>query len=120
MKQKLEKRKQIAALFRRELKSVPGLQLLDVPDGCESANWIFTVLIEDRDRFFTKMKERNIPSKCVNFGIDLEPVFHQTPEQLASRPGQRYFDEHHICIPSHEALTDDDLAHIIGTIRTGW
>ena len=111
--------KQIAQIYRSELNNVPGLELREEPDGLESSYWLFPVLVEDRRSFFSKMNDNCIPVKMVNYGINNEPVFNRKAENM-DLPGQRYFDEHHICIPLHEWLSDDDVANVIKNIKKGW
>lgn len=114
------RRKQVVSRLRQELNNVSGLKLITVLDNTDPSWWLFPVLVENRIGFFNKMIGKNIPVKMVNFGIDKEPIFEKTKEELASLPGQRYFDEHHICIPSHDGLTDEELEYIIKTIKSGW
>ena len=113
-------RKKNAYVLRQELKDVPGLQLLDEPEGYESANWLFTVLVDDKDAFYKKMMDKKIPVKMVNWGIDQEPCFADLWDEGCDLPGQEYFDDHHICIPSHENLSDNELVYIVRSIRDGW
>lgn len=116
---RLAKRRRVAKLYREELAVIKGLQLMKLQEDRESAYWLFPVLVEDRPHFFAKMTDAQIPVKMVNWGIDQEPCF-AADNPKGSLPGQRYFDAHHMCIPLHDGLTDDQIQHIVSNIKAGW
>jgi perosamine synthetase len=114
---KLERIRDIASKYRAELGSISGLQLLDYKNDRESAYWLFTILVENRDGFIKKMKEKDIPVSVVHQRIDRYSVFGQlTPELL----NQEKFDDNQIAIPIHSGLTNGDIHKIITLIKSGW
>ncbi|MBI5739129.1 MAG: DegT/DnrJ/EryC1/StrS family aminotransferase [Nitrospirae bacterium] len=113
----LRRRKEIASLYRRELKDVAGLQLLEYREDRESADWFFQMLVERRIDFIKKLKENNIPASVVHLRIDTNSVFGGTTAGLYE---QERFNDKQISIPIHRKLTDDDLYHITRCIKTGW
>lgn len=119
-KSRMKRRKKIACKLYNNIKNIAGIIPTQKTTDRESSYWLFPTMVENRLGFFNKMKEKKIPVKVVNYGIDLEPIFKQTKDQLANRPGQRYFDEHHICLPCHEGLSDEDVNYIIKCIKEGW
>jgi len=66
----LQRRKDIADIYRNELSSVPGLKLLSYKDDRKSSYWLFTMLVDKREDFIIKLKESNIPSSVVHLRID--------------------------------------------------
>jgi perosamine synthetase len=115
--QRLCRRQQIAAQYRRELNGVAGLQLLESREDRVHACWLFTVLVERREDFIRKMASNGIPTSVVHLRIDRYSIFGGVRKNL---PGQEEFDRRQVAIPLHEGLSDDDVEHIITTISAGW
>jgi len=113
----LRRRQEIARYYRKELKNVPGLQLLDYKNDRESAFWIFTVLVERREDFIRVLKKHGIPASVVHLRIDKNSIFGGITPNLIN---QEKFNEHQVSIPVHEALTDEDVGLVITTIKEGW
>ena len=63
------------------------------------------------------MKENKIPVSVVHLGVDKNSVFGGKNYDLLN---QRKFDENQIHIPINSSLTDDNINHIIKTIKNGW
>lgn len=110
---RIARRREIANIYRNEFCKIPGLELLDIPTDVESCFWLFPILVQDKERFFNNMVEKGIQVKMVNWGIDREPIF----QYDKSLPGQRYFDDHHLCIPCNEGLSDSDVEYIIESVK---
>jgi perosamine synthetase len=115
--QRLAHRREIAACYRAVLQTVPGLQLLKADPDRESASWLFTVLVEQRENFISKLAEFGIPASVVHLRIDHNSVFGGLRTDL---PGQDFFNERQVAIPVHEALTDTEIDLITSTILRGW
>ncbi|MFN0058373.1 MAG: DegT/DnrJ/EryC1/StrS family aminotransferase [Planctomycetota bacterium] len=114
---RLVRRREIAALYTRELAHVAGLRLLRDDGDRESAYWLFTMRVERRADFIRKLAESGIPASVVHLRIDRNRVFGGVREDL---PGMALFNKEQVAIPVHEQLSSDDLGHIIETIRRGW
>lgn len=113
----LKRRSEIAAIYRKELSNLSGLQLLDYKDDRKSAYWLFTILVENRLDFIKKMKDQGIPVSVVHQRIDRFSVFGgKTPGLM----NQEKFDEYQIAIPIHSDLSADDIHKIINTVKSGW
>ena len=116
-RERLTRRREIAAAYRQALESVPGMTLLRSEHGYESACWLFTVLVEGRESFVRALKGRGVPTSVVDRRIDRYRVFGGTRAALA---GQRRFDEQQISLPLHSSLSDSDVRQVIDAVRTGW
>ncbi len=115
--QHLARRREIGARYREELGKVPGVTLLAYREECLSAYWLFTILVEERERFVRKLAANGIPASVVHQRIDRNGVFGGLTPGLA---GQESFERSQISIPIHSGLDDEDVSRIIGTIREGW
>ncbi len=113
----LRRRRQIASRYFKELHGVPGLQLLDYKNDRESAYWLFTILVERREDFIRKLREKGIPSSVVHLRIDQNTVFGGIRGDLVH---QEFFNDRQVAIPVHNGLKDDEVELIIKTIRSGW
>lgn len=113
----LQRRRGIAAIYRNELKNVPGLELLDYQEDRESAYWLFTVLVEGRENFIRKLKEVDIPASVVHLRIDHNSVFGGITPNLLN---QEKFNKNQVAIPIHEKLSNVELENIVSHIQTGW
>ena len=115
--QRLARRREIAGLYRKALSNISGLQLCNWQSDRESACWLFTMLVEQRENFIKKLAEKNIPASVVHLRIDHNTVFGGLKNNL---PGQDLFDAKQISIPVHEMLSIEDVETIIETIKKGW
>ena len=115
--ERLVRRRAIAAKYREELGGVAGIRLFEESPDRESSYWLFGMHVEERLEFIRSLHDQGITASVVHQRIDRNTVFGGLKEDLIN---QARFDETQIHIPIHDALTDQDLAHIIGTIQKGW
>jgi perosamine synthetase len=114
---RLKRRRDIGALYRRELSRVPGLSLLRQDGDREHAFWLFTVKVERREDFVRRLAASSVPASVVHLRIDRNAVFGGARRDL---PGQDEFDRTQISLPVHEGLSDDDVAAVVRAVRAGW
>lgn len=114
---RLARRREIDATYRRELASVPGVTLLDRAPDTTSACWLFSFRVRERENLIRKLAADRIPSSVVHRRIDRNSVFGGARHDL---PGQELFEQEQLCLPLHEALTDDDVRSVIHCVSTGW
>lgn len=116
--QRLARRREITSLYRKELSNIAGLQLLRWRDDRQSACWLFTILVEQRESFIQKLAENDIPTSVVHLRIDRNSVFVGSCYDL---PGQAEFNKRQVAIPVHEDLSDAEVEKIIRIIiQTRW
>lgn len=117
LKEILNRRKEIAEKYYEGLSGVSGLTFLKHQSDRQSANWLFTILVEKREDFIQALKNKGIPSSVVHLRIDKNSIFGGVKNDLVN---QAKFNEHQISIPMHQGLTNDDIELIISTIKKGW
>jgi perosamine synthetase len=113
----LARRREVAAVYRRELRNVAGLTLLRSDPDRESAWWLFTVLVERRENFVRALAERGVPTSVVHQRIDRNEVFGGLRDDL---PQQRMFDDRQIALPIHPGLSHADVDRVIESVKSGW
>jgi len=106
-----------AAYYDKHLKNVNGVTLLTRHEGHESAFWIYSMLVDDRDGFYKWMKkcgivvsqvhERNDKHSCVKEFRSTLPTLDKTIGKIVS-------------IPVGWWVTKEEREYIVDCIKTGW
>lgn len=115
--QVLNWRRKIVDRYREALKEIPGVTLLARQEDRESANWLFTILVERRSDFQRKLASLGIETSLVHIRCDVYPILGAKREDL---PVMNAVEPHYVSLPLHCKLTDEDVEFIIDTIRNGW
>lgn len=113
----LWRHRHIASIYSENLRNIPGLKLLSNKSDRESSFWIFTILVERREDFIRKLASHGIPSSVVHLRIDRNSVFGGIRRELVH---QQKFNEMQVSLPVHSALTDEEIDHIVYTVKHGW
>lgn len=112
IQQRLERRRQIANMY---FKDIPwDIQTYSIAGH---SYWLYDLIVKKRSDFIRMMKSKDIPVSVVHVGIDRNDIF---GGKVMENENQRYWDEHHICIPCHSSLTDEDVQKVIDAINGGW
>jgi perosamine synthetase len=111
---KLKKIRNIAKQYEGELNNISYIKLMNYDPDRLSSYWLFPMLVENRNEFIKHMRKHNIPVSVVHLGIDDNTIFGGMCTDLTN---QRWFDNHQIHIPIHDALTDKQVETIIKTIK---
>lgn len=106
----LERKRQIASLYRSELSGAP-FEFQQPLDGVVSSDWLVSLLLprkSDRDQIMQRLAEENIDSRPVFYCAHHMPMYrtddaHPVAEDIAARG---------ISLPSYPALTDDQVRFI--------
>lgn len=123
----LENLREVGALVRRHqenaayldgaLAEVPGLRLPERADDRESSAWIYSLCVERRQDFVAKLDSAGIMARPVHERNDRYSVTLPFREDL---PQLDSFADEFISIPNGWWVTDEDRAHIVSTIKSGW
>lgn len=111
------KHKANAHYYDANLQNIAGLTTLTRHEGHDSAFWIYSMLVDDRDGFMRKMKENNIivsqvherndKHSCVREYISALPQLDRTIGKVVS-------------IPVGWWVTEEQREYIVDTIKRGW
>ena len=103
--------------FRREYASLlpSNVKLLD--EDRESACWLLTVSVENRDGLRKKLAENGIESDQVHYRNDRYSVF---SEFRGNFPNMDAIDSKYLVLPLHMGMTVEDVQYICGVIQSGW
>jgi perosamine synthetase len=111
-KERQERVKKIAKIYDEKI--AENIPVVEKKSGC--SYWLYDILIPERESFIRAMKSRGVPTSVVHVGIDRNDVF----GGIQDLPVQRYWDEHHVCLPIHAGLTDEDVEQVVEGVRKGW
>jgi dTDP-4-amino-4,6-dideoxygalactose transaminase len=113
----IKKHQSNAAYYDKHLKDVKGVTLLDRHEGHESAFWIYSMLVDNRDGFYKWMKEcgivvsqvheRNDKHSCVKDFRSNLPTLDKTINKIVS-------------IPVGWWVTKEEREYIVDCIKKGW
>jgi dTDP-4-amino-4,6-dideoxygalactose transaminase len=113
----IKKHQENAAYYDEHLQNIPGLTTLTRHEGHESAFWIYSLLVENRDSFYAKMKEygivvsqvheRNDKHTCMKESRTPLPTLDKTIGKIVS-------------IPVGWWVTPEEREYIVSCIKKGW
>ncbi len=116
------RRRQIHAMYKRELEKLPGIMLLDNPsDEFNSNHWLTCIVINPERAGFTReelrleMEQENIETRPLWKPMHLQPVFANAP-YYGDNTCKRLFDNG-LCIPSGSNLTNNDVMRVIEVVK---
>jgi len=112
-----ERRKEIAKKYREELENIPKLTLFENKKNIENTNYLFSIHVQDRNKFAEMMKSKGIEVSVMHTRNDKLKVFGGKAMDL---PNMARFSETSICIPIHNHLSDDDVDYVVKSIKEGW
>ncbi len=100
----LKYRKELADTYRENL---PDKYLLRKEDG--NANWLFQILVDDREDFQKKMGKQGIETNMVQLRNDIYKIF--GGERL-NLPNMDRLEDKYVSLPLHCNLTKEDVLQI--------
>lgn len=113
----ITKHKDNASFYDDKLKQTSGLTLLDRHEGHDSAFWIYSMLVDDRDGFYrwmdecnisvSQVHERNDKHTCVSDYKTFLPTLDKTIDKVVS-------------IPIGWWISEEEREYITDCIKKGW
>lgn len=114
----VSKHKINGAYYNSKLADVDSVRLIQqCTDGYDSAYWLYTMLVEDRDNFMRMMNEKGISVSRVHERNDKHSSLAQFKCDL---PLLNSFVDDMICIPVGWWVTSEDREYIVDCIKAGW
>jgi dTDP-4-amino-4,6-dideoxygalactose transaminase len=105
-------------IYERRLALIPGLTLLKEYDRAESNPWAFTVLVENRDGFVTRLQQHSIGCSTIHMRNDKFAVFSKFDTHAL--PNLDYFFDRMINIPVGWWMTEETVNTVCDIITEGW
>ena len=118
----MERRRQLAAIYIRELSEIEGLQLV-VPSELKSSSfWKVPVLLNrelDRSKVTEFMAKSGITVDwAYHPALHMQPVMRELYNIIEGQlPYTEDYLSRHICLPSHPRLSDDDVIFVSNKLK---
>jgi dTDP-4-amino-4,6-dideoxygalactose transaminase len=106
-----------AAYYDLRLQNIPGVTLLDRQKGFDSAFWIYSLLVDDREGFYEYMDECGISVSQVHERNDKHTCVEEFKTEL---PNLDKTIGKIVNIPVGWWVTNEQREHIVECIRKGW
>ena len=106
-----------AAYYDLRLKNIPGVTLLERQEGFDSAFWIYSLLVDDREGFYKYMDECGISVSQVHERNDKHTCVKEFKTEL---PNLDKTIGKIVNIPVGWWVTNEQREHIVECIRKGW
>ncbi len=113
----INKHKENAHYYNKELKNTNGVTLLENKKGHDSAYWIYTIKVENQDGFMAKMKEKEIMVSRVHERNDKHTCVQEFKSTLSNLDK---IVKEMICIPVGWWVTKEQREYIVKSIKQGW
>jgi dTDP-4-amino-4,6-dideoxygalactose transaminase len=113
----IQKHKDNATYYDKHLQNIPGVTLLKREPGFESAFWIYSMLVENRDGFYKHMKDCGIVVSQVHERNDKHTSVKEfrTPLPVLDRTIGKI-----VSIPVGWWITPEEREYIVDCIKKGW
>jgi dTDP-4-amino-4,6-dideoxygalactose transaminase len=113
----LNRHRENASFYDKGLADVPGLERTQRADDREPAFYLYPLKVDDRPSFMRKMIDAGISTTVVTRRNDAHSC---TGTSDVALPGLDSVQDRVVYIPVGWWLSEDDRAHIVDTIRSGW
>lgn len=110
----LEKFHKNGKFYSELFKNVPGVELLPRRKEDFETYWVYTVLVENRDKVVAALKAEGIASGIIHPRNDNYSVFNNYKRDL---PGVDYFTERELSLPCGWWVEKEDIERIVEIIK---
>lgn len=113
----IKKHKENAAYYDNELKNVPGITLLKRDKRMESSFWIYSLLVDEKEKFQSYMKSCGISTSQVHERNDIHSTLSEFRVHL---PNLDKIKPKLSAIPVGWWVTEEQREYIVKCIKKGW
>lgn len=103
--------------YDETLKGVDGVTLLERDDRMESSYWIYSLLVDDKDKFSEHMKKHGIATSQVHERNDIHSCL---TDYKCDLPNLDTIKNRLTAIPVGWWVSDEDRQYIVDCIKKGW
>jgi dTDP-4-amino-4,6-dideoxygalactose transaminase len=120
--ERVNRRREIYAYYKKELQSLPGVDFPGEPEGSFSNRWLTTILIDPHqtggitsEQVMKSLADENIESRPLWKPMHQQPVFQNCDKYLNGISDKLFANG--LCLPSSSSLQPEDLDRVVKTIR---
>jgi dTDP-4-amino-4,6-dideoxygalactose transaminase len=110
----LDHARMIVGYYETELSKLPWIKLIKVDPMSKSSYWIFTMRIQQRDRFIEWMKERSVVTSQVHQRNDIHSCLSEYKTKL---PQLDVIEKDLVCIPCGWWVSMKDTEYVVKCVR---
>ncbi len=103
--------------YDQELKGVKGVELIEYYPKSEPSYWLYTLKVENRDMFISKLAEKGIMASELHKRNDSHSIFSNSKTSL---PSLDIFSKKMVHIPCGWWVTKEERQKIVNVIKNGW
>lgn len=103
-----------AKFYNENLKNIKRVTLLRHSEKCQGSYWLYTILVDDAEKFIEFMKSRNITCSQVHKRNDVHSCLQEYRSEL---PNLNSIENKYVCIPVGWWLKREDLDEIVNSIE---
>lgn len=108
-------RRSIAAKYDAAFSKHPEkITLVKYDDECESARWLYQIIVDDRDGLLKTLTEKGVGCG-VHYPVNT--LYWMYEDQAGKCPRAEWYSEHLLTLPLHLKLTDADIDYVINAIE---
>ena len=118
---RVEKKRYIFELYKRELSGFEGIEFMPSNDWNEPNYWLSSITLSGKVRpidIFEALEAENIESRPVWKPMHMQPFFREY-DFIGEGVSEKLF-ENGVCLPSDTKMTDKDLERVVETIKGLW
>jgi len=101
-------------LYNKLLKEIKGVELIERDSQNYPVYWVYTLLVENRDKVMKALEEEGIASSVVHPRNDIYSIFKNFKRDL---PGVDYYAARELSIPCGWWVTEKDIQNIVNVIK---
>ncbi|MBM3300726.1 MAG: DegT/DnrJ/EryC1/StrS family aminotransferase, partial [Deltaproteobacteria bacterium] len=119
----IRERREVAALYTKELGSLKGIDRISIPGGADPNYYKYVLLLEgtsDRGDIKKRMKEKHevsLSGEVYELPCHKQPVFANLPSAMRRYPRAEDLCARHICLPVYPRMTEEETMHVIESMR---
>lgn len=107
-------RRQIAKWYKKGFADCDKIKLIKVPDNCESAQWLFQIVVDDRDGLMTHLNKNGI-----GCGIHYpdNTLYKMYADSHGLCPNVVYYSNHIVSLPLNLKMIFENVQTVIDTVK---
>lgn len=110
----------LAQRYDELLAGVPGLRSCSRQTGSLPNYWLYTVLVEQRERFLTKLHGCGVHAATPHHRNDRLLARWNRNDDCCDLPGVDSFDRDYVCLPIGPWVGQRDVERVCALINSGW
>lgn len=110
----VEKFNKNGEFYNKLLNGIKGVQLIERDKKNYSSYWVYTVLVENRDKIMRALEKEGIASSIVHPRNDVYSIFKKFKRKL---PGVDYYASRELSLPCGFWVKKEDIKRIISIIK---